>query len=460
MDPNNFGLFAGDGRSLSYVAKRGDPTPGLPGGSFSSFDPPAMLTPNGTGVFTAWLGGPAIDPNFRTSGWMATAGAMILVARGGQVAPSGAGAVFKDVRSVSANDAGSVTLIAGLAGSGVTPASDAALYRGAPGSLSQLARRGDPAAGLPSLAYDFLLEPGINARGDVWWGGGVAGPGVGEYERSALWYAPRDAEPRLLVRSGDTAWQGNPGERYQAPRDMAMTGAGVIAFTTTFLQPPNFYSGMGIYGGTTDSFDLLVRTGTPVAQVPGAVHSQFWSLKQNERGDRAWMGVLAGIGVSAASDRAIFTNVSGLTRLVAREGEPAPGTDAVFGELDINSNDLRLNTAGQVAFVSPLTGSGITPANDLGIWATDPAGLLTKVAREGDLFEVGTGDIRVIASLDPFVTSLGLDDLGEVTFAARFTDGSSGIFIAAVPEPRWAAALLVAFWYFRRHNSRRPAGNG
>jgi len=35
-----------------------------------------------------------------------------------------------------------------------------------------------------------------------------------------------------------------------------------------------------------------------------------------------------------------------------------------------------------------------------------------------------------------------LNDAGQLTFGARFTDGSEGVFVAVVPEP--ATALLAA----------------
>lgn len=92
-----------------------------------------------------------------------------------------------------------------------------------------------------------------------------------------------------------------------------------------------------------------------------------------------------------------------------------------------------LNGAGQTAFSGTLTGEGVTSANDRGIWATDPNGLLHLIARKGDLFHVSNDplspDLRNIADVS---LTTGLNDAGQLAFRTSFTDGSAGLFVATI----------------------------
>ena len=72
------------------------------------------------------------------------------------------------------------------------------------------------------------------------------------------------------------------------------------------------------------------------------------------------------------------------------------------------------------------------------------------MAREGDPLQVAAGDFRTVAEID-FVGGkgdawnrlTGLNDVGQVTFSARFTDGTSGLFIAHLPIPEPRTWLLI-----------------
>lgn len=89
----------------------------------------------------------------------------------------------------------------------------------------------------------------------------------------------------------------------------------------------------------------------------------------------------------------------------------------------------------------------------MGLWATDPHGILKLIAREGDPLQVGPNDVRTISTLQ-FVTHSGngdgrnsaFNDKGQIAFSAYFTDGSSGIFVSnlvAVPEPAAILSLTI-----------------
>src|SRR5262249_15116638 len=122
--------------------------------------------------------------------------------------------------------------------------------------------------------------------------------------------------------------------------------------------------------------------------------------------------------------------------LVARRGDHAPDTSS-----GVNFSDLdypTLNSSGQVAFRAELTGSGVGTANDRGIWATDETGALNLIARPGDQLEDALGDFRTLsdvnfssASGNSDGRSSGFNNLGQLVFWAKFTDGSQGAFLSS-----------------------------
>jgi hypothetical protein len=126
---------------------------------------------------------------------------------------------------------------------------------------------------------------------------------------------------------------------------------------------------------------------------------------------------------------------------------------AFISDIPFGHRKFSMCYAGQVAFLAQLDGDGISEQNDIGVWATTRNGVLTLLAREGDSILVAPGDIRTVAELlfvggngdgSNFLT--GLNDDGLVTFSARFTDGTSGLFVArlAIPEPSGCRLLVAA----------------
>lgn len=106
---------------------------------------------------------------------------------------------------------------------------------------------------------------------------------------------------------------------------------------------------------------------------------------------------------------------------------------------------LELNAQGQAAFFVNLTTDPlINPVDNLvggTIYATDLEGNVQIIARTGDLFDVNDDPLlEDFRTLDQ-VTLNGFNDRSELLFHATFTDGSSGLFVALVPEPSSLALL-------------------
>ncbi len=147
-----------------------------------------------------------------------------------------------------------------------------------------------------------------------------------------------------------------------------------------------------------------------------------------------------------SSTGGVFVGAPGAVQAAALQGTPAPA-GGTYGGLNVPV----VNRSGQVAFIALLTGAGVTPSNDIGLYAGS-VGRLVKVVREGDVVDVGGGVMRTVANdgIDFRDESGGQDgrgvsftDTGFITYQLTFTDNSSGIFvsqIAPVPEP---ASMLV-----------------
>jgi hypothetical protein len=141
---------------------------------------------------------------------------------------------------------------------------------------------------------------------------------------------------------------------------------------------------------------------------------------------------------------------------VAREGSPAPdtpnginfGSDANIFGFD-SFRYLMLNGVGQIAFWVPLIGSRVDSTKQNGNRSNR---VLQLVIREGELFEVPSGDFRVVSGLSFAIGTensdgrpSGFNNSGHLAFRALFTDGSQEIFDSnrvALSEP--SSLLFIA----------------
>jgi hypothetical protein len=246
-----------------------------------------------------------------------------------------------------------------------------------------------------------------------------------------------------------------------------LNAAGQTAFVAslagTGVTPANNTGIWSEGAGSIGSPGLVAREGDAAPGAgTGVNYNSFFDPVLNGAGQTAFVATLTGMGVTASNDRGIWSEGAGSIGspgLVAREGDAAPGTGQGVNYSTL-STSFVLNGAGQIAFSATLTGPGVTGANDTGIWASDPDGLLTLIARTGDLFDIDdeplTQDFRTITdlSLHGFSVSGGEDgrptffnDAGQLAFLASFSDGSSGIFVTTItqpiPEPATAALLAV-----------------
>ena len=400
---NDMGIWSDASGSLSLVARRGSPAPGLVDVDFSVFNSPVSAS-TGQSTFFSLLQGSGVGSTDYRSIWSEGGGSLHLVARMGSPAPGAEpDTVFDNFGQPVINAAGQIAFQATLSGPGVDPTNSLAFFSEGTGTLDLVAREGASAPGVgPGVLFDDFnnIWPTLNDLGQTAFSAGIVGPGVSDLNDRGVW-SEGSGTLALVAREGDQA----PG-----------TAPGVV-FSEVLVSEIPGYPG--------DPFFVPAFEGHVI---DGA-------------GRTAFAAGLSGPAVDETNNLGIWSEGTGSLTLVARTGSQAPGTGAgvnfaFFGYL-IN-DAMAMNASGRLALRGVLVGAGVDSSNNTGIWAQDLGGALRLVIRAGDSFELAPGDTRTVAGLGFASGSGGQDgrrtgfnDLGQVAFVAAFTDGSSGVFVAS-----------------------------
>jgi hypothetical protein len=321
--------------------------------------------------------------------------------------------------------------------------------------LQLVAREGTQAPGAEAGVV-FLNIGGhtLNHLGGITFDSDLAGPGVTVANDRGVWRQLTGEALALSVRDGASLSGIYAGHVVQAPINVfpQINDAGQVAQV-------EYVGGVGsvLFVQNAHDNDVIpvIGAGDAAPGFPSGVHfSGFGRPALNGVGRVAFDGELQGPDINSNNFVGVWKQeADGSVRLVAREGDHAPGTPPNV-RFDVGSgnnggfNWIVLNGRGQVAFQAFLAGPGIGNPHS-GIWAEDVLGELHLIARMGDLLEVAPNDFRTIVAMDLFGTftggfgnesgySSGFNERGQVAFSASFTDGTSGIFVSdlvAVPEP-------------------------
>ena len=376
----------------------------------------------------------------------------------------GAASDFTDVGSatqatlslpnVAANQAGKYRVIITNA-DGSTTSAEATLTVAAAGAalVTQVLTPGDPADGVsPRHVFAAAEDPVLNNAGEIAFEGRLLNEGNsgGAYLRQV------DGSYSFLVYQGFNLSLSDSGEtvmtagNYGGRRGFVVGAPGTpgtvqpLALTQTPspIAGVNFSddyryaidddgnvvfryglgTSVGIFLGRPADLSLLARTNFAAPGLSGVVFSALADPVINPGGKAAFFATLSGTGITDANNTSIWAgDAAGMERIVA-EGDnvTAAGSGVKIGEILYPSSDTSpfgWNAAGQVAFQTELTGTGITSANDTAILAGTP-GNLAVVARDG----VSNGyTFSLNQSAFPVINKVG-----QVAFVASVTPTGGG----------------------------------
>jgi len=505
---------------MTVLFKTGDPVPGQDSSTFERFGLPSI---NGGVAFRARIAsadGPrAIIYGPQSGG----AGGVLVTAGDNAPANDGTptGLTFASFRHPLLNDAGAIAFLATILGEGVTASNDVGIWTNEGGVLRMVAREGDAAPGVPgavfahfvsvafgdgayAIAEENIAPPAVAFVAQLEAGRG----GVTAANDLGLWIYKRGQDPllRLLLREGspllfrtDDAFPGKTVRSFVALQPMpgtAAQGHGVgfnrhswahdevlarVKFTDgtqaiaefrigpdfsilavaktgdptefkSFSLPTQSFDGQNAYiaklqvapgeelGAMTPSAvyvanDLdgpsvhhIVSAGEPLFENNEVSFGRFQNVVNNGHGSYAFVATIAGTGVTTANDTGIWRNAIDRIVPVVLEGSPAPGVDdAVF----LKFLSLAMPDNGR-ALVKAKVRNESTLERTLGIWFTDEgydgdANTLKLLVRQGDSIP-GTngGPLQSFSALD-YVS-------GSPTQARSFTNGGDFIFRATFAD--------------------------
>lgn len=387
------------------------------------------------------------DPFNASQGLYAgTPGSVAAIATSNGASP--AGGVFNVLFPPVQNGAGQIafqsTLFNAPNGAGV-------FLAGPTGAVQSVALSGTAAPGLAGNNYNgFDTRTTLNAAGQVAF---FANLSSGSVPRALFVGAPGSLQP---IPFGAAAPGGGTFNTFTSP---TLNDAGQIAFTAGLSGGS---SSQGIFAGAPGSLQAVARLGT-AAPVGGSVSFNNFPTGPviNGAGEVAFIASLFNTTTSQLSS-GVFVGTPGSLQPVAVQGTAAPG-GGTFSFLD--GLPPVLNDAGQVAFITNLTGAGVNSTNDTTLFAGAPGELL-KIVREGDLVDVdpgaGTDNRTVAAGGISFLFNAGsqdgrglsFNDDGLIVYGLSFTDGSSGVFTSLVPEPAGLTALAAGLGLAMRRARR------
>ena len=421
------GRFAGAPGSIQAVALVGEAAPA--GGNYSVLGGPAPLNVAGQVAFQASLTGGSSTLGI----FVGAPGSLQAAALQGTAAP--AGGSYNVLNVPVLDDSGRVAFHATLTGGSATEG----IFAGAPGAVQAVALQGNaaPAGG----NYSSFGFPVISTSGQLAFNanltGGSAASGI---------FAGATGSVQTVALQGNAAPAGG---NYSSLSGPVINASGQVAF------PANLTGGSatnGIFAGTVGALQPIALQGS--AAPAGGIYSTLSGPALNASGQLAFFATLTG----GSSTQGIFSGTSGSLQTDALQGLLAPGGNgAIYSSL---LGPTLFNDVGEVVFSANLSGTGVVPSNNLGLYAGLPGGVV-EIVRKGDAIDFGNGSgLHTVSNI--FAAGGVLNNSGDIVYSLAFTDGTTGIFTSTipVPEPSTLALTSVALTgiWFRRRLAHRQRG--
>jgi len=369
-----FGFFLADGETNTTIAKTGQPAPDVNGNLYTFYNTAALNSSNE--VFEAKLNGTlggALDDAgmYRVNG-----GTLTQLAREGQPASSEGGA-FNNLQGfpIRINRSGQTAFTCG------TSSNVSAIYRTTGSTLTRLAYINQPSPD-GNGALGFMQNPSFNNNGQAAFYSITTSTNGSTYG----FFLADDNGLKVLARSLQPSPDGN--------------GSFLIFFTST---PPLNDQGQtafvaqlsGTSGGTADNLGLYRSDGNATVQlvrkgdfVPNG-NGRFLDFGSagivaiNNSGQVAFTATLTGTTGGSADNAGIFLVTGTTVTQLARKGQTVPGGNGVFSTFGYPA----LNNKGQVAFKSTLTGTSGGTTDNQAIYLVDADSSIRQIIRAGEVID-------------------------------------------------------------------------
>jgi hypothetical protein len=419
------GIFVGTPGSLQAVALQGAAAPA--GGNYNLLAPLA-LNSSGQVAFAASLTGGSSASGF----FVGTPGSVQAAALEGTAAPAGGN--YSSLYSADSfplfNASGQVAFFANLTGG----SSANGIFAGAPGSVQPVALLGTAA---PAGGNYVGLKGGGQALNDLGRVAFVANLTGGSSSQGIFMGAPGALQTAALQGGAAPA-----GGSYSSFVELELNDSGHVGF---LAQLTGSSSTQGIFAGAPGSLQAVALLGG-AAPIGGSYSGLAKPPLLNASGQVAFLAYMTG----GSSTQGIFAGVPGALQPVALQGGAAPGGNgATYSDFGASLGYL-LGGSGQVVFGATLAGTGVTFANNTGLYASLPGGVV-EIVRKGDMIDFGNGSgLHTVSGITVTNGSGGedgrgfsLNDSGMLVYELTFTDGTSGIFTSTIPVPEPSSGLFV-----------------
>jgi len=360
---------------------------------------------------------------------------------------------------------GNILFATTLAGPGIDISNDISLWYWSQGTMTLVAREGDPTPLGDGFVISKLAPSGANPQltmndaGQAVFIGKVVNPGGSPSTLPVLWHWQSSGLSILASFGASLPGGGTARDFYNA----RITPQGVVAFTAAPSNAPGgsravcrWTSGGGI--------EEITRQGNQAPGLPAGVIFEgvpVNSVQLADDGTVAFTVSLAGPGVSPANNSAIYkAALNGSPTLVAREGDPAPTLeiDTLLG----HTTAIGTTPNGGVIMQTDLKGPSITSSNNRAIWRVLGGGP-ELLARQGDtalpgLTTVDILDDSIVQATDDGHAVLRLRTLPGVSMYAVFSwHEGVGLQPIAVPSQTFTPSGFPALEILGAHYA--PASN-
>ena len=356
---------------------------------------------------------------------------LVKIARIDEAAPLSG--TFSSMRFGGMNDAGQISFQASMSNT-TLPAGNRAIYRGDGQSLVEIARIGSAVPGGQGTYSALELYTKINGVGEVAFAGSSNIAAFG----SAI-FRGDGVNTAVIARRGQPApaFGGGTNGTYNGipAKPLTINDAGEVAFTWGVAGASGGYS-TALFRSDGEQAAMILHAGMSAPDSSGGTTGTFFSWDRpviNNHGEVSVWAQLQGTPGGSTDNMGLFVGDGSTLRQIVRSGDLAPDGN---GRLQIYSRNSIINDAGQTAFQASHTGALVRTSG--GVYFSDPKlGLLT-VARAGQpLLGSTIGSVWLAGNLDIPINDMetsGLNEHGQVAFQFQLATGAYGLAIWTPPN--------------------------